>query len=356
MIADLLVICGLPILLSMILALPPALKKNSLATFFIASVLSFLIVVLPLFFFFVSAFLSPEWKGACTHGWLDCFVTGKTALAPLAFWATAALYSVEVLRVKNRTEAWIVLGIFSGAVISVVCLMFGLICLCNQPDTGRIMAFMLVPFYVAIWYSARAVQLIKESKLETKACLTTLLGSLPFWIGSLLWAKSAYASLPNSQPDCFIVTAAGRGHRKIVGPFFNLQRRGRLVQANQQLITFWQFESFWRDRAPRTHACFRRFYNRFGPAIAAQIRSPLLADLAYVALKPVEIAAKLANSTLRRVAALQTERGSVTRSNIASQGVNEPPAYFSKYEQSCGSQSRAPKQADLNIHLNINEN
>jgi len=277
------------------LAAPPAVKKKSWAWFFGAFVLSFFVVLLPLFMFFISEFGTPEWKGGCAYGWLDCFYSGKLALAPLVLWATAALYAVEVLQVSKRTKKWIVLGIFSGAIISVVCLVFALVCLHAHLPTGPTSFSMAGPLYVAIWYTWRATRLGHESGWGVKAFLGTLLGTIPFWISSILWSKSIYASLPDSPPTgCFIVTAAGRGHKKLVGPFRNIQRHGPLIQANDQLITFWAFENLWQNYAPHSHACFRRFYNRWGPVVARQIRSPLVADVIYVALKPVEFAAKLA--------------------------------------------------------------
>jgi hypothetical protein len=59
--------------------------------FFRGFMLSFAVVILPLIFFFLSSLLEPDWKGACHHGWLDCFIPGKLALTPLALLATAAL-------------------------------------------------------------------------------------------------------------------------------------------------------------------------------------------------------------------------------------------------------------------------
>ena len=49
--------------------------------------------------------------------------------------------------------------------------------------------------------------------------------------------------------------------------------------------------------------------------IAGQIRSPLLADFTYLAIKPVELAAML-------ILRARPERGSVTRSNVATSEVN----------------------------------
>jgi hypothetical protein len=100
---------------------------------------------------------------------------------------------------------------------------------------------------------------------------------------------------------CFVVTAAGCGHRRFVGPFFEIQRHGRRIQVNQQLITLRQFEDLWRQRAPHSHRCCRFLYNRLGPAMAAQIRSPWLADLAYAAIKPAELAARLAITTAEKI-------------------------------------------------------
>lgn len=306
---SLLAVYGVPILVLLALALPPALKRKSWLRFFVALVLSFAVVVLPLFVFLASAFLVPDWKGGCNHGWLDCFIMGKLALSPVALFATAALYSVEVLRVENPTKKWIVLGIFSGAVVAVVCLVYGLTCLAEpRVHFGRLdretwgwIRWLLVPLYVAIWYSVRAGQLVKASKLGPRAYLGTLLGSLPFWFGSILWSRNIYASLPDTAPSCFVVTAAGRGHKKFVGPFVEIQHHGRRIQANQQLITLRRFENLWRQRAPHSHRCFRVCYNRLGPAIAAQIRSPWLADLAYVAIKPAELAARLAITTAEKI-------------------------------------------------------
>jgi hypothetical protein len=203
--------------------------------------------------------------------------------------ATAALYSVEVLRVQKRTERWIVLSIFSGAIVAVTCLLNGVICFGAKDNIFRM--FLLVPLYVAVWYTYRAWQLAKESGLGRKEYWVTMLGSSPLWFASVIMSKSTYASLPNQPPTCFIVTAASHGHRKFVGPFFEVQRQGWRCQANQQLVTLWQLEDLWRTHARRSHGCLRWFYNRIGPVIAARIRSPWLADLVYVAIKPVELAA-----------------------------------------------------------------
>ena len=109
------------------MALPPAVRQKSLKRFFIAVVISAIGILLPLYVFVVSIFCMPEWKGGCEHGWLDCFHLGKLALAPLVLWACAAFYTIQVLRPANTHRTWIVLGIFTGAIVSSVCFVVGLV-------------------------------------------------------------------------------------------------------------------------------------------------------------------------------------------------------------------------------------
>ena len=278
-----------------VLALPPALKRRSWKTFFASLVLSFFGVLLPLFVFLFSSGMEPEWKGACAFGWLDCFIVGKLALAPLALVATAALYALEIFRVENRTRQWMVVGVFLGAIVASICFAFGLACIGSEADAHMLKLWLLVPFYTAVWYSIRAVQLIKAARWDFWTYYISLIGSLPFWLASWYWSHSLYEALPNKAPaDCFVVTAAARGHESIVGPFFEINHSGRIRRANRQLITLWQFEALWRARAPLSHALFRHAYNRLGPAIAGRITSPGVADLAHFAIKPMELLAALA--------------------------------------------------------------
>jgi hypothetical protein len=274
------------------LALPPAVKEKSWRRFFIALVLSFAGVLLPLFVFLFSSFMEPEWKGACAHGWLDCFIVGKLALAPLVLLATAALYALDIFRVEKRDGRWIVVGIFLGAIVASICFVFGMVCIGPEGDAPKL--WLLVPFYVAVWYSIRAAQLIRAARFSFWTYFISLVGSLPFWLTSWFWSCNLYASLPNKAPsDCFIVTAASNGHATFVGPFFEIERGRCRLQANQQLLTFWQFENLWQGRFPVSHGMFRKIYNHAGPVIARRMTSPWLADLTFLALKPLEWLARL---------------------------------------------------------------
>ncbi len=279
------------LLVTAALAVPRAAKKKSWGSFLIALVLSFFGVTLPLFVFFLSSFMTPDWKGACHFGWLDCFITAKLALTPLVLWATGSLYALEILRAEQRTERGLVIGIFFGAVIATICFVFGVACFGNEIG-ARI--WLIVPFYVAVWYSLRAIQLMLLADFGFWTYFASVAASLPLWLISGLWSRSLFASLPDKAPDCFIVTAASRGHKNCVGPLVEIARHGHKRHANQQLLTFWQLENQWQQHSPRSHRIFRRCYNRFGPLIARQIKSPWQADLVHLAIKPVELAARLA--------------------------------------------------------------
>jgi hypothetical protein len=304
--------------LSALLALPACLKEPSWKRYLTGLFLSAFGVMVPLFFFLVSAWMVPDSKAGCRNGWLDCFYLGKLALSPLVLWASAALYSAEIYRVDNPTASWIVSGYFLGTVVSVVCLASGLLTSGNEEF---LLLFLLVPAYVVAWYTIRWALLVQSAK-SLAVCIKASLVSLPFWAISLLWSRSHYQSLPQSSA-CFVVTAAARGHRRFVGPFATVVRRGRCVEANRQLMTMWDFEKWWQAHAPRSHACFRRFYNRVGPMVARQIGSRWTADLVYLVLKPLEIGAGLA---VRRAENRPMPRGYGT-------GTSRPRPYIPQVSQ-----------------------
>lgn len=96
------------------------------------------------------------------------------------------------------------------------------------------------------------------------------------WFVAIQRAREVYASLPTKEPagSCYVVTAAARGHRWLVG--------------DAQLATFKTAEHALQARVPRFHRALRAVYDRLGPPVARRVVSPWLADLAYLSLKPGE--------------------------------------------------------------------
>ena len=217
---------------------------------------------MPSLVFCLSCFLVPNSKNECPDGWIDCFCGGQLALIPLVAWATAALYAVDIYRVSDSSRKWIRLGILIGAVVSTVCFLFGVATLSR---VGDVKWCLLVPFYIMIWYWVRAMRLIWTGRIRFGEYFQALGITSPFWAAGIMWAHRCYKLLPDQQTDCFVVTAATRGHSRVIGPFMQITRRGQERTANRQLITFWELEALWRVRSSGTHAFFRAFYNRFGP-------------------------------------------------------------------------------------------
>jgi hypothetical protein len=282
------------VMLIVALALPPAVIRRSWRRFGFSLVLAVFGVILPVGVFFLSAAaFAPEWKSG--HSWIDSLEYGKNALAPLVLWATAALYAYELSTPERRTRTWMLAGIVMGAFVSLVCLALGLwrIPLWQGDGSARTLQWgFLIPGYVAVWYGVRAVQILRAGALRWTAILYTFLGSIPFWIYSVILARQHFAGLPEDPPDCFVVTAAARGHVRLVGSWPTIDRRGDALALNRQLVAFWRLEDRLRRTTPGFHAALRHRYEIWGPRLARRVRSRWAADLVYCALKPLELCAR----------------------------------------------------------------
>lgn len=274
-------------------ALAPALLARSWKKFLVSLFFSFFGITFPLFIFVGSMYLIPEWRGGGRYGWFDCFHMGKLILLPLVLWACTAFYANQILRVKNRFCNWIVLGFFMGAIVSIICFVFGLAV--HAFDRDGIWMWLFIPLYVAVWYSVLCVRAVKVSDLGVRAYKITAISFIPFWCISLILSWITYLSLSKHRPsgDCFVVTSALRGHKLFVGPFCEVERKGVLRVVNRQLITFWKFEDLWCQSFPLSHQLFRSIYNWIGPKIARRINSQIVADIIYFIIKPFELVASL---------------------------------------------------------------
>lgn len=282
----------------LLLASPSLLVECSLKRLALALLAVVFGIVVPLLVFLFSAFLTPEWKGGCPNGWLDCFHLGKLTLAPVVVWATISLYAVEICPLKQPLARDFVMGLFLGCVVAGSCFLYGLATL--RDDSTRMIVMLIVPLYTAIWYGIRLIQAHKHTQPDSIWYSLWLLGSLPFWFAGLMWSRRIFATLPDARPECFVVTAASRGHASVVGPFSETSHRGQHRLANRQLINLWNFEQLWQQREPQSHRWFRSAYNRLGPIIARQINSPWKADVVYLVLKPAEWSARLMNHLCRQ--------------------------------------------------------
>lgn len=91
------------------------------------------------------------------------------------------------------------------------------------------------------------------------------------------------------QTNChYLCTVAARGHQQLVRPLRWGVRRGQPILVNRQLAIANAFEDLLTEQFPTLGRLARRTYDRLGLPVSRWIRTPLLADLIYVLMKPAE--------------------------------------------------------------------
>jgi hypothetical protein len=150
-------------------------------------------------------------------------------------------------------------------------------------------------------YGAVSLRLVKStSNRHWQFSLAQLLAAV-FWSAAycgpwrlsikMMWIE--YAKLPTSPPQCYVATAAARGHQRWVRAEFVPLSSGETSPANDQLRYLKAAELAMEATCPTMHRTVRRAYDRLGPPAATLLVHPLLADAAYVALKPAEWTARV---------------------------------------------------------------
>jgi len=101
-----------------------------------------------------------------------------------------------------------------------------------------------------------------------------------------MWEE--YAALPLYPLECYVATAAANGHPGFVRSWPVVDSAGRPFRVNRQLLRLKCAELALRAAWPAGHRRLRRAYDAVGPRLARRLRRPLLADAAYLFLKPAE--------------------------------------------------------------------
>lgn len=115
------------------------------------------------------------------------------------------------------------------------------------------------------------------------------------WRFDLLKMYELYAALPpQPPPDCYIATAAARGHPRFVQAWTVQRTDGTALQVNRQLQRLKCAELALMKVNPRLHGVLRQIYDLLGKWLACRIQNPFLADVAYLLLKPWEWTVELA--------------------------------------------------------------
>ena len=175
-------------------------------------------------------------------------------------------------------------------------------------EMGESQILAIIPAIVCFNYLAFLDIIKKHKRLQPPNPLFLFV-----WISTLIaslaakypLAKDIYEKLPEEIPqgygDCFIVSAAAKGHPYIVRSWIH-PTIGKPV--NHQWHIFKSFEALLAYYFPVFHWKLRCFYNYVGPLIARKIRNSWQADFVYFLLKPIEwivfIILKLISNPLQR--------------------------------------------------------
>jgi hypothetical protein len=97
-----------------------------------------------------------------------------------------------------------------------------------------------------------------------------------------------YNALPTEPPNCYIATAAANGHPNFVGSQAVTLANGKSMRVNRQLQNLKAVEIAWAGVSAPSHRIMRRLYDVIGMRLATYIQNPILADIAFILLIPVE--------------------------------------------------------------------
>jgi len=167
----------------------------------------------------------------------------------------------------------------------------------NFPFLVLVALTMAAPFWSFLLALQAAIWLFKN--YETKLTLPRGLGLAAWmvayiaaWRFDILKMYELYAALPPTPPpDCYIATAAARGHPQIVNSRTVQRADGKSVQVNGQLQVLKCAELALLAVNPRLHKFLRQIYDVIGKSLARRIQNPFMADMAYLLLKPWELLA-----------------------------------------------------------------
>ena len=162
------------------------------------------------------------------------------------------------------------------------------------PMVGIAAAICSAPFWASAAYAWLAGRLLLDA--PAAQCGPALAMGVVSWLGGYLaaWrlalheAHEVYASLPSTPPDCYVSTAAARGHLCIVQTRRVTTRNGATSPVNTQMQRLKCAELAPMALTPRAHRVCRRTCDTVGPPLAAALRRAILADAAYLLLKPTE--------------------------------------------------------------------
>jgi hypothetical protein len=198
-----------------------------------------------------------------------------------------------------RRLGWIVWCVV--VVLSVAGLMLFSVLQSSPGEVLIVLPIMAIGFFSTPWclgaYTILSIRLLlaidgpwlRTSLARCFGLITWLAAWFAAWRLAVNWMLEEYARLPKQPPSrCYMATAAARGHAWLVGSRPVRCADGSCHWQSKQLYYLKALEFMLLCAAPRMHRAVRRVYDWIGPLLAARLNHPLLADLAFLTLKPVE--------------------------------------------------------------------
>jgi hypothetical protein len=315
------------------------------------------VTAMPAFSFWAIQFLKPEWQNGDLSAYLTLLLFPEASLLffPLLAYSIIS-YLLLLLDLARYSESFVIrFGIYTGVLLAlqycIIVMMYSLDSFAYVIILTWIFPFIISLIYrwtIAKWTAPRVnkILLILMPSILLIASLITrggapffiLIGltmAAPFWsfllavqaavwlyknyeglltfprgVGFTTWIVAyitalrfdilkmyeLYAELPPTPPDCYIATAAARGHPRIVCSWAVERADGKAMQVNGQLQRLKCAELALKAVSPCLYKLLRKIYDVAGKWLARRIQNKLLADGAYLLLKPGEW---LASSLLR---------------------------------------------------------
>ena len=260
--------------------------------------LQFGVVVAPVVMLFMSAIFVGVYQGQRGH-WFFHLHDGLAGLALIPFYVVGSIIVTRgIFQRDYRYSSGLHFLVLQT--LTAVCLWyaFATAFLDMASDSLFDMRFAaIVPAVSAANYALLAIDIRRTGRLKPapgSAVIAWFTALAVTFAVKVPLAIRFFAALPPERPagygDCFVVSAAARGHPRIVGSHYDPQLE-RTV--NRQWRTLRAFESQLELHQPALHFRLRGLYNYIGPRIAARVRSPLTADFMFLLLKPIEWFARL---------------------------------------------------------------
>lgn len=323
---------------------PPLLAKNWVYILF-----ALFVVVAPILNFTLIDLLKPEWQDGRFVSYIYLFLLPEASVWFLILLAYTIICYLLLLLAEERFAAYFLvrLGIYGGMLLA---LQYSILSFVANITASP--AFLIIPLaYVAPLFVPKLFQWIKPywlnlfrwNRVIAVAIPLILIALLlcgfvfvvaifgmaaPFWsflialqtsrwlwkyhetkftfargLGIFAWLSAyvlalrfnilkmfeLYAALPTEPPNCYIATAAAKGHPRFVGSREVILANGKTMRVNRQLQRLKAVEIVWMAATPNLHKIIRSIYDVLGKRLSSYIQNAFLADFVFILLIPVEL-------------------------------------------------------------------